>query len=233
MDGVIESLRKVGLTEYESRVYLSLLQANFSSATLLAKESGVPRTKIYSVLESLRNKGWIKIYSGSPLLFKAITPVEVFEKYKENYERFLNSIREMLEVEKMEEKFVIANYNIGLENFKEILREAKTVWISNTTAEFLEEIRDSFNEDAEIKVVLFPGERAVRIEHRNMKTKEANIKIVQRVKNEEVPAISVILDEERVFNIFKNTDDSYIISEMLYEECGNCFREWWNLGWGD
>ena len=66
-----------------------------------------------------------------------------------------------------------------------------------------------------------------------MKTKEANIKIVQRVKNDEVPAISVILDEERVFNIFKNIDGSYIISEMLYEECGTCFREWWNLGWGD
>jgi sugar-specific transcriptional regulator TrmB len=233
MGGIIENLQKVGLTEYESKVYLSLLCTNFNSATLLAKRSGVPRTKIYAVLESLESKGWIKIYSGSPLLFKAVNPVEIFEKYKENYERFLNSIREMLEVEKMEEKFVITNYNIGLENFKEILREVKTVWISNTTAEFLEEIKDSFNEDAEIKVVLFPGERSIRIEHRNMKTKEADIKIVQRVRNVEVPAISVILDEERVFNIFKNTDDSYIISEMLYEECGNCFREWWSLGWGD
>jgi len=182
------------------------------------------------VLESLRNKGWIRVYSGSPLLFKAINPAEVFEKYKKNYEKLLNSIQKMLEVEKMEEKFVITNYNIGLENFKEILREAKTIWISNVTTEFLEEIKDSFNEEAEIKAVLFPGEKAKIA--KNIETKEADIKIVHRVRNEEVPAISIILDEERVFNVFKNID-SYIISEMLYEECGSCFREWWNLGWGD
>jgi sugar-specific transcriptional regulator TrmB len=229
MDGIIENLQKVGLTEYEAKVYLNLLQSNISSASLLARESGVPRTKIYTVLESLRRKGWVKIYSGSPLLFKAINPAEIFEKYKEDYGRLLNSIQEMLEVGKMEEKFVITNYNIGLENFKGILRKAKTVWISNTTEEFLEEIKDSFNEDAEIKVVLFPGER-IKVEHRNVKAREAKVKIVQRVGNMEVPAISIILDEERVFNIFKSTD-GYIISEMLYEECVNCFREWWNLGW--
>jgi len=227
---IIENLQKVGLTEYESKVYLNLLQSNFNSATLLAKKSEVPRTKIYAVLESLRSKGWIKVYSGSPLLFKAVNPAEIFEKYKKNYENLLDSIQQMLEVEKMEEKFVITNYNIGLENFKKILKGVKTVWISNATAEFLDVIKDSFNEDAEIKAVLFPGER-IRVEHKNIETKEANIKIVQRVRNEEVPAISIILDEERVFNIFKNTDDNYIISEMLYGECGSCFREWWNLAW--
>ncbi|RLF95695.1 hypothetical protein DRN45_00485 [Thermococci archaeon] len=232
MDRIIEQLQRVGLTEYESRVYLSLLGSRFNSATLLAKRSGVPRTKIYTVLESLESKGWIKIYSGSPLLFKSVNPVKIFEKYKKNYERLLDSIQSMLEeVEKMEEKFVITNYNIGLESLKNILKEAKTVWISNVTTEFLEKIKDSFNESAEIKAVLFPGEK--EIECKNMKTREANIKIVQRIRNKEVPAISIILDEERVFNIFKNTDNRYIISEMLYDECERCFKEWWSLGWGD
>lgn len=121
MDRIIEQLQRVGLTEYESRVYLSLLGSRFNSATLLAKRSGVPRTKIYTVLESLESKGWIKIYSGSPLLFKSVNPVKIFEKYKKNYERLLDSIQSMLEeVEKMEEKFVITNYNIGLESLKNI-----------------------------------------------------------------------------------------------------------------
>ena len=78
MDRTIEHLQKVGLTEYESKVYLSLLGSRFNSATLLAKRSGVPRTKIYTVLESLESKGWIKIYSGSPLLFKPVNPVKIF-----------------------------------------------------------------------------------------------------------------------------------------------------------
>ena len=71
---IVEQLQKVGLTEYEAKVYSSLLKDHLNSATKLSEKSGVPRTKIYSVLESLENKGWVKIYSGAPLLFKPVHP---------------------------------------------------------------------------------------------------------------------------------------------------------------
>lgn len=97
MDRIVEQLEKVELTEYEAKIYLSLLRSRFNSTTLLAERSGVPRTKIYTVLESLKRKGRIKIYSGSPLLFKPVDPVKIFEKYRKNYEKLLDSIRSMLE----------------------------------------------------------------------------------------------------------------------------------------
>ncbi len=71
MDIVIGNLRKLGLTEYESRVYLTLLKENFSSASLVARKSGVPRTKIYGVLESLRDKGWIKVLFRVSIAFQS------------------------------------------------------------------------------------------------------------------------------------------------------------------
>ena len=97
IDRIVEQLEKVGLTEYEAKIYLSLLRSRFNSATLLAERSEVPRTKIYTVLESLKRKGRIKIYSCSPLLFKPVDPVKIFEKYRKNYEKLLDSIRSMLE----------------------------------------------------------------------------------------------------------------------------------------
>ena len=89
MESVVEKLQRVGLTEYEAKVYLSLLRDHLNSATKLSEKSGVPRTKIYQVLESLERKSWIRIYLGIPLLFKAVDPRDVFEKVKKNYDEFL------------------------------------------------------------------------------------------------------------------------------------------------
>ncbi|RLG41993.1 MAG: hypothetical protein DRO05_02420 [Thermoproteota archaeon] len=92
MGSVVKKLKRLGLTEYEARAYLCLLRNHLSTATKLSEKSGVPRTKIYSVLRSLHEKGWIKVYSGVPLLFRAVSPEEVFERIKRDYEDFLSSI---------------------------------------------------------------------------------------------------------------------------------------------
>lgn len=49
VESVVEKLKRIGLTEYEAKVYLSLLKDHLNSATKLSESSGVPRTKIYSV----------------------------------------------------------------------------------------------------------------------------------------------------------------------------------------
>lgn len=56
MAGVVEKLKRVGLTEYEAKAYLALLNAHLSTATQISEKSGVPRTKIYAVLESLEKQ---------------------------------------------------------------------------------------------------------------------------------------------------------------------------------
>ncbi|MEM3458124.1 MAG: helix-turn-helix domain-containing protein [Candidatus Bathyarchaeia archaeon] len=232
MESVVKRLQRIGLTEYEAKVYLSLLNDHITTATKLSEKSGVPRTKIYSVLETLARRGWIKIYSGVPLLFKAIDPKDIFEKVKSEYADFLNSVKTTLEKEviEMKEKFVIKKFDLGLENLKEEIKKAKTIQISNATTDFLKKISKAFSKDAAVKVLLFPGERKIADE--NVEFKEAEMKIVCIIKGKEVPSISVILDESRTFTVFKDpVDDYYIVDEMLYDECSKCFGEWYNLGW--
>jgi len=229
---IAEQLQKVGLTEYEAKVYSSLLRDHLNSATKLSEKSGVPRTKIYSVLESLQNKGWVKIYSGAPLLFRPVRPDEIFEKMKREYVDLLKTVNKMLEKEVVGmEKFVIQNYDVGLHNLKEQMKKAKTVWISNATTEFLKKVSDALSKDAEVKVVLFPGEK--EIAGPNIQSKEAGVRVVCLVRGKEMPSTTVILDEERVFTTFKDpVKNQYTVSEFLYDECNQCFRGWFNLGWG-
>jgi len=232
MESVVEKLQKIGLTGYEAKAYISLLRYNIETASKLSSASGVPRTRIYSVLEALALKGWIRIYSGAPLLFRAVTPQKIFEEVKREYADFLESIQTTLNVEEngMIEKFVIKKFDLGLESLKKEIGNAKTVQISNATTDFLKKISKSFSKDAAVKVLLFPGES--KIDSRNVEFKETETKIVCLVRGREVPSISIILDEARTFTVIEDpADHHYIVDEMLYDECSKCFEEWYNLGW--
>ena len=231
MIGVVEKLQKVGLTEYEAKVYVGLLGDHLSTATRLSEKSGVPRTKIYSVLESLSNKGWVKVYSGIPLLFKAVDPNVVFERIKEDYTVFMESVKATLhlEVDEVKEKFIIKKSDIGFRNLKEEMKKAKTIWINNATTAFVEKVNDTFGEDKEIRVLLFPGER--RTPEKNVHFKEAEVQIVCMIRNREMPSMSITLDESRTFTVFQDPIKQEYIVDMLYDECAKCFLEWNNLGW--
>lgn len=232
MEGVVERLQRLGLTEYEAKAYLNLLNAHLSTATQVSEKSGVPRTRIYSILESLSNKGWIKIYSGVPLLFKAVHPKELFRKIKQDYQQFLDSVETTLkeEVKEMKEKFVIRKFDIGLESLEEEMKKAKTVEISNATAVFIKKVSDAFRQDAMVKVLLFPGECKSNI--KNVQFRQAEVGIVSIVRKKEVPSMSVTLDENRTFTVLQDpVDHHYIIDEMLYDECSHCFAEWTGMSW--
>jgi len=233
LESVVEKLKRVGLTEYEAKAYLALLNTHLSTATQASEKSGVPRTKIYFVLEALRNKGWVHVYSGVPLLFKAIQPLRVFEKAKADYAEFLESVKLTLkeEVNNMCEKFVIKRFDVGLEGLKEEIKKAKTVEINNATAEFVKKVSGAFKPDAKIRVLMFPGETEPG-NVSNLECKQAEVAIVTIIRNKEVPSMSIVLDESRTFTAFQDpVDHKYIVDEMLYDECQRCFAEWSNMGW--
>jgi sugar-specific transcriptional regulator TrmB len=233
MESVVEKLQHVGLTQYEAKAYLALLNTHLSTATKVAEKSGVPRTKIYSVLEALKHKGWIHVHSGVPLLFKAVEPLAVFEKVKGDLETFLQSVQTTLkeEVNEMKEKFVIKKFDIGLKGLKQEIGKAKTVEINNATASFVKKVSDAFRPDALVKVLMFPGE-AKPINMQHVELKEAEVAVVTIIRNREVPSMSIILDEGRTFTAFQDpVDHKYIVDEMLYDECSRCFSEWSSLSW--
>ena len=73
-DEIIDKLQKFGLNLYEAKAYASLLKVGTANAYKISKESGIPRARIYDVLESLTKMGFAMVEESSESI-KIYTPV--------------------------------------------------------------------------------------------------------------------------------------------------------------
>jgi len=85
-DNTRKALEKIGLTSYETRTFTSLLKAGELTASELSQKSGVPYSKIYEVLGTLEDKGWIGSDDARPTKYFAKSPTTAIETTKQNLE---------------------------------------------------------------------------------------------------------------------------------------------------
>lgn len=93
---VLETLKKLGFTEYEAKVYISLVGFGMATAREIHEHSGVPQGRIYSVLRSLSDKNYIEIQDGNPSYFYAENPGAVLNKLKTEMNTSINKSIEYL-----------------------------------------------------------------------------------------------------------------------------------------
>ncbi|UUX93097.1 TrmB family transcriptional regulator [Methanoplanus endosymbiosus] len=79
---VIETLKTLGLTEYESKAYVSIVGLGISSAREIHENSGVPLGRIYSVLKSLADKGFIDVQEGNPAFYSSSDPSMILNSFR-------------------------------------------------------------------------------------------------------------------------------------------------------
>ncbi len=137
-----ETLRKIGLTENEIKIYLDLLKSGTSTAYEIGKRTGIYRVHIYDKVEQLMNKGLVSyVYKGAKKFFQATSPDKI-KQYIEDKKQELESqeadVNKILpELEKManlpkEDTFVeIFKGKEGLKYFlKDIIKTKKEVIVT-------------------------------------------------------------------------------------------------------
>lgn len=70
----IHGLVELGLTRYEAKAYLALIQRESYAASELATEAGIPRQRIYDVLNTLMSRGLARDWPGPVTRYAATDP---------------------------------------------------------------------------------------------------------------------------------------------------------------
>ncbi|MHB1909116.1 MAG: TrmB family transcriptional regulator [Nitrososphaerales archaeon] len=90
-------LQDLGLTDYEIKVYLSLLDNAGSQASDVSRLSQVPASKIYEVLANLEKKGWVESQQASrPSKYYPKSPSTALQGVRMRLERELKTNEEYL-----------------------------------------------------------------------------------------------------------------------------------------
>lgn len=87
----LEDCKKVfnylGLSQYESKVYYSLIMEGASEARKLSIKCAVPRTKIYLTLKKLKERGLVYELPETPHKYAPASPAEAFQRYLSLYKK--------------------------------------------------------------------------------------------------------------------------------------------------
>jgi HTH-type transcriptional regulator, sugar sensing transcriptional regulator len=95
------ALREMGLNAYEIDAYLVLLDVGQMTAMEISQQANVPYSKMYEVLNSLKEKGWIKSSESRPFKYYPVPPLEAtrFTKLRleDKYMGWENTVAETLQ----------------------------------------------------------------------------------------------------------------------------------------
>jgi len=92
----IETLKQLGLSDNETRVYLAALELGQATVQELGKKSGVKRTTVYTAVDGLKEKGAIsQIKKGAKTLLMAESPEVLAQMAERRAQMFKESLPEL------------------------------------------------------------------------------------------------------------------------------------------
>lgn len=90
MDEAIGLLQKLGFGEYEAKAYAALLQRSPVNGYELAKQSGIPRANIYSVLGKLEERSAVlRVESADGVRYAPVPPQELVRRLGSRFQETL------------------------------------------------------------------------------------------------------------------------------------------------
>jgi len=143
-ENILEILKNLNFTEYEAKAYLALLEESPLTGYAVAKNSGVPRSRIYEVLDSLASRRDILVSPGNTPQYTPVPAKELIKnrrvKAEENFELAEKSLAEFERSANDRENI----WNITGRN--EILDKVKACIVSTKKRILLEVWKDEFEE---------------------------------------------------------------------------------------
>ncbi|MFX0186701.1 MAG: TrmB family transcriptional regulator [Candidatus Hodarchaeota archaeon] len=224
-ENVKESLRAIGLTDYEISIYLTLISMGPMDARELSEASGVPYSRIYNILTQLeKDKMWIiKEEESRPSRYFAKSPDEALiiakKQYNDNFDDHSNKIIHTLTpiYQSHDTPIKIALYihrgrDVCLNRALSLIEMAKnSIYLVSTDSDFLEAFYDDIKKARARGVIdlkLLVEDKA--LEDGKFKTLLKKYKELCEIKSrDQVFGSSIIIDE--------GEDAFIVLSQRFFE----------------
>ncbi len=205
----IEALMATGFSDYESRAYCALLAQSPANGYQVSQRSGIPRAKVYEILERLAMRGAaVRVESLDPSarLYAATDPRELLESMEKRAVSACERARKMLERYQGDPRVVEVLWRVTsqrdlIARGRELAREARKTLHVALWAEEFEALLPSLLEAAErgvsIALILYDPHRGIDQLH----ALGAGAILHSRTKLQAVPTLgrqfAMVADQER------------------------------------
>jgi sugar-specific transcriptional regulator TrmB len=136
---IVSNMKKLGFSEYECKAYLKLLEDYPLNGYALSKNSGIPRSRIYEVLNSLMDKQMVfEQAEAKNKLYYPVEPAIFISKLKSSYDEVFQTITHFTDTiyreKKSDDKLVVIKGRENIISFINLLirgarqRIAMSVW---------------------------------------------------------------------------------------------------------
>jgi predicted transcriptional regulator len=166
---LIESLKTLGLTEYEAKVYATLVLFDRAEVKQVYEYLDMPKPSAYQSLKMLMDKGLVQVVNAKPAVYRA-TPPDVAIRHMTEVHRKAEdaALRELEELEKsrvLPETPDILWTLYGEENVEHMIEELLTkarrsarLMLPDDYMHYLEFLRDR---EIDIELITFGGDRTI------------------------------------------------------------------------
>ena len=163
-----DGLMAIGLTQYEADAYVALLELGSAPAVDVAEAADVPRARIYDVVRSLAEKGYVETFEDDGLNAQAIDPGRVRSELEDAADHLQSAADE---VERRWEAPSITNrqisvvkrfdtlYRIARERIEQAEFEVKVAATPEQYRELADALAAAREDDVVSKLTLHGGDR--------------------------------------------------------------------------
>ncbi|MDZ5812167.1 TrmB family transcriptional regulator sugar-binding domain-containing protein [Halorubrum sp. AD140] len=139
-------LRRFGLSDKEIDTYLSLLEHGEAKASTIADAAGVSKRYVYSVSESLENRGFVEVNDHVvPTTIRANPPDEVINRLRSDADAIRPGLEERFSrTERRAEQFEVIKSRVTvIKRIRSLLDDAESEVTLSIAAKHLPEVRES------------------------------------------------------------------------------------------
>jgi HTH-type transcriptional regulator, sugar sensing transcriptional regulator len=122
---LVDQLVRLGLTSYEARAYVALTSRGRATAAEIARLAGLPRQRIYDVVETLVGRGFAIARPGRPLLYSAVAPSDAVARLLDEHRSQLGQLEREAEdaIERLTPRFAAGRDETDPLDYIEVLRD--------------------------------------------------------------------------------------------------------------